>query len=90
MRRCSGRSADSASAPPGIGGLIALGIVMTIATKDVTDVVTPIMAVIKFINLMITMVQVVWGPLVHIGPFLALLALWAVGTRGRTPDGGTV
>ncbi|MFF7675719.1 ATP-binding protein [Actinacidiphila glaucinigra] len=63
----------------GIGGLIALGIVMAIATKDVTDVVTPIMAVIKFINLMITIVQVVWGPMVHSGPFLALLALWAVG-----------
>ncbi|MGW2349270.1 ATP-binding protein [Actinacidiphila glaucinigra] len=63
----------------GIGGLVALGIVMAIATKDVTDVVTPIMAVIRFINLMITIVQVVWGPLVHIGPFLALLALWAVG-----------
>ncbi|MFJ4988145.1 ATP-binding protein [Streptomyces sp. NPDC088732] len=68
----------------GIGGLIALGIVMAIATKDVTDVVTPIMAVIKFINLMITIVQVVWGPLVRIGPFLALLALWAVGRHQQT------
>ncbi|MFJ4985531.1 ATP-binding protein [Streptomyces sp. NPDC088732] len=65
----------------GIGGLIALGIVMAIATKDVTEVVTPVMAVVNFIQLMITIVTVVWGPLVHIGPFLLLLALWAVGSK---------
>ncbi|MFE1444375.1 ATP-binding protein [Streptomyces sp. NPDC058739] len=65
----------------GIGSLVALGVVMAIATKDVTDVVTPLMATVDFINLMITIVQVVWGPLVTLGPFLALLALWAVGSR---------
>ncbi|KUO12158.1 FtsK/SpoIIIE domain-containing protein [Streptomyces sp. DSM 15324] len=65
----------------GIGSLVALGIVMAIATKDVSDVVTPLMAVVKFINLLITIVQVVWGPLVSLGPFLALLALWAVGSK---------
>ncbi|GAB2989193.1 cell division protein FtsK [Streptomyces pseudoechinosporeus] len=63
----------------GIGALVALGIALAIANKDVTDVVTPLMAVIEFIRLLITIVQVVWGPLVTIGPFLALLALWAVG-----------
>ncbi|MFI9566506.1 ATP-binding protein [Streptomyces rishiriensis] len=65
----------------GIGSLVALGIVMAIANKDVTDVITPIAAVIEFINLLITIVQVVWGPLVSLGPFLALLALWAVGSK---------
>lgn len=65
----------------GIGSLVALRIVMAIANKDVTDVVTPIAAVIEFINLLITIVQVVWGPLVSLGPFLALLALWAVGSK---------
>ncbi|HEX5567214.1 MAG TPA: ATP-binding protein, partial [Streptomyces sp.] len=63
----------------GIGSLVALGVVLAIATKDATDVVTPLMAVVEFIRLMITIVQVVWGPLISIGPFLALLALWAVG-----------
>ncbi|MFF3844784.1 ATP-binding protein [Streptomyces sp. NPDC002328] len=63
----------------GIGSLVALGVVMAIATKDVTDVVTPLMATVDFINLLITIVQVVWGPLISLGPFLALLALWAVG-----------
>ncbi|WP_108999708.1 FtsK/SpoIIIE domain-containing protein [Streptomyces rishiriensis] len=65
----------------GIGSLVALGIVMAIANKDVTDVITPIAAVIEFINLLITIVQVVWGPLISLGPFLALLALWAVGSK---------
>ncbi|MEU4110423.1 ATP-binding protein [Streptomyces sp. NPDC027717] len=65
----------------GIGGLVLLGVAMAIATKDATEVVTPLMAVIKFINLMVTIVQVVWGPAVSLAPFLALLALWAVGSK---------
>ncbi|MFE2304418.1 ATP-binding protein [Streptomyces sp. NPDC059445] len=63
----------------GVGSLVALGVVMAVATKDVTQVVTPLMATIEFINLLITIVQVVWGPALGIGPFLALLALWGVG-----------
>lgn len=65
----------------GIGSLVALGVVMAVATKDVTHVVTPLMAVVDFINLLITIVQVVWGPALAIGPFLALLALWTVGSK---------
>ncbi|MFJ6831424.1 FtsK/SpoIIIE domain-containing protein [Streptomyces sp. NPDC091209] len=65
----------------GIGSLIALGVVMAVATKDVTHVVTPLMATVEFINLLISIVQVVWGPALAIGPFLALLALWAVGSK---------
>ncbi|MEU0041262.1 ATP-binding protein, partial [Streptomyces sp. NPDC006333] len=65
----------------GIGGLVALGIVMAIATKDASDVVTPLMAAVDFINLLIWIVQIVWGPAITIGPFLALLALWAVGSK---------
>ncbi|MFJ4790563.1 FtsK/SpoIIIE domain-containing protein [Streptomyces sp. NPDC088794] len=67
----------------GIGGLVLLGIAMAVATKDPADVVTPLMAVINFINLMITIVQVVWGPAITIGPFLALLALWSVGAHQK-------
>ncbi|MGW5303823.1 FtsK/SpoIIIE domain-containing protein [Streptomyces griseoluteus] len=65
----------------GIGGLILIGVAMAMATKDATEVVTPLMAVIKFINLMVTIVQVVWGPAVSLAPFLALLALWSVGAH---------
>ncbi|MFD0209723.1 FtsK/SpoIIIE domain-containing protein [Streptomyces hirsutus] len=63
----------------GIGALVALGVVLAIANEDAAQVVTPLMAVIEFIRLLITIVTVVWGPLVTIGPFLTLLALWAVG-----------
>ncbi|MFZ4240726.1 ATP-binding protein [Streptomyces murinus] len=65
----------------GIGGLVLLGVALAVATKDPAEVVTPLMAVVEFISLMVTIVQVVWGPLVSVGPFLALLALWAVGSK---------
>ncbi len=63
----------------GIGSLVALGVVLAIANKDAADVVTPLMAVVELVRLLIVIVTVVWGPAVTIGPFLALLALWAVG-----------
>ncbi|MER7839193.1 ATP-binding protein [Streptomyces sp. NPDC096040] len=71
------------SAGTGVGLLVALGVCMAIATKDATEVITPLMAVIKFINLIITIVRVVWGPALTIGPFLALLALWTVGAHQK-------
>ncbi|MER6852449.1 FtsK/SpoIIIE domain-containing protein [Streptomyces flaveolus] len=64
-----------------IGVLIALGIVMAINTGQVGDVVTPLSATVDFIALLIRIVQVVWGPALTIGPFLALLALWSVGRK---------
>lgn len=65
----------------GIGTLVALGIVMAINNGDVADVITPLAATIEFIGLLIRIVQVVWGPALTIGPFLALFALWAVGKQ---------
>ncbi|MFD7377275.1 ATP-binding protein [Streptomyces mirabilis] len=64
-----------------IGVLVALGVVMAINNHDVTDVITPLKATIDFIALLIRIVQVVWGPALTIGPFLALLALWTVGSK---------
>ncbi|MGW3124549.1 FtsK/SpoIIIE domain-containing protein [Streptomyces sp. NPDC001107] len=64
-----------------IGVLVALGVVMAINNHDVTDVITPLAATIEFIGLLIRIVQVVWGPALTIGPLLALLALWAVGSK---------
>jgi S-DNA-T family DNA segregation ATPase FtsK/SpoIIIE len=64
-----------------IGALVALGVVMAINNHDVTDVITPLRATIDFIALLIRIVQVVWGPALMIGPFLALLALWTVGSK---------
>jgi S-DNA-T family DNA segregation ATPase FtsK/SpoIIIE len=64
-----------------VGVLVALGIVMAVNTGQVGDVVTPLSATIDFIALLIRIVQVVWGPLISVGPFLALLALWSVGRK---------
>ncbi|WP_328922139.1 FtsK/SpoIIIE domain-containing protein [Streptomyces griseoaurantiacus] len=64
-----------------VGVLVALGIVMAINSGQAEDVITPLAATIDFIALLIRIVQVVWGPAVTIGPFLALLALWSVGRK---------
>ncbi|MFI1045019.1 ATP-binding protein [Streptomyces griseoruber] len=65
----------------GVGVLVALGVVMAVNTGEVRDVVTPLTATIDFIALLIRIVQIVWGPALTIGPFLALLALWSVGRK---------
>ncbi|WP_330467136.1 FtsK/SpoIIIE domain-containing protein [Streptomyces longwoodensis] len=64
-----------------VGVLVALGIIMALNTHQVGDVFTPISATIEFIGALIYIVQIVWGPAITIGPFLALLALWSVGRK---------
>ncbi|MFE2476439.1 ATP-binding protein [Streptomyces sp. NPDC059389] len=67
-----------------IGGLLALGIVLAIANKDITWVIGPIGAVIEAIRWAVMVATVVWGPAVTVCPWLALLALWGVGRRQET------
>ncbi|MFE2811916.1 ATP-binding protein [Streptomyces nigra] len=64
-----------------VGVLVGLGVVLAISSGQAADVITPLSATIEFIALLIRIVQVVWGPALTIGPFLALLALWAVGRK---------
>ncbi|MFF7825079.1 FtsK/SpoIIIE domain-containing protein [Streptomyces rochei] len=64
-----------------VGVLVALGVVLAISTGQAADVVTPLTATIDFIALLIRIMQIVWGPAITIGPFLALLALWSVGRK---------
>ncbi|MEV0692234.1 ATP-binding protein [Streptomyces sp. NPDC050388] len=64
-----------------VGVLVALGVVMALNTGQAGDVITPLSATVDFIALLIRIVQVVWGPALTIGPFLALLALWSVGRK---------
>ncbi|MFI7871123.1 FtsK/SpoIIIE domain-containing protein [Streptomyces salinarius] len=64
-----------------IGVLVALGVVMAISTGHAGDVITPLSATVDFIALLIRIVQIVWGPALSIGPFLALIALWSVGRK---------
>ncbi|ARX84757.1 cell division protein FtsK [Streptomyces alboflavus] len=67
----------------GMGALIGLGVALALATKDPADVITPLAAVVGLVSLLVTIVMVVWGPLLTIGPFLALLSLWAVGRHQK-------
>ncbi|MFJ9664013.1 ATP-binding protein [Streptomyces sp. NPDC101219] len=64
-----------------VGVLVALGVALAISTGNAGDVVTPLSATIDFIALLIRIVQIVWGPLLTVGPLLALLALWSVGRK---------
>ncbi|MGP4014012.1 ATP-binding protein [Streptomyces sp. 4N124] len=64
-----------------VGALVALGVVMALNNGEAKDVITPLKATIDFIATLIRIVQVVWGPGLVIGPFLALLALWTVGSK---------
>ncbi|MBT2368019.1 ATP-binding protein [Streptomyces sp. ISL-10] len=62
-----------------IGGLLVIGIALAIATKQPGDVVTPLMALVDLIHLLVVLVTILWGPLVAVGPWLALAGVWAVG-----------
>ncbi|MFG3381623.1 FtsK/SpoIIIE domain-containing protein [Streptomyces sp. NPDC047999] len=62
-----------------IGGLIVIGIALAIATKDPADVVTPLMALVDLVHFLVTLVTVLWGPMVAVGPWAALAGVWAVG-----------
>jgi S-DNA-T family DNA segregation ATPase FtsK/SpoIIIE len=64
-----------------IGVLVALGIVMALNTKEFGDVITPLRATIEFIATLIRIVQIIWPTAVVVGPLLALLAMWTVGSK---------
>ena len=71
----------SGSASGGHRVLVALGVVMAINNHDAADVITPLAATIELTGLLIRIVQVVWGPALVLGPLLALLGMWAVGSK---------
>ncbi|MFD6873188.1 MULTISPECIES: ATP-binding protein [unclassified Streptomyces] len=67
-----------------VGGLLLLGIVLAIGTKDASWILAPLATVIDAIEWIVLVATVVWGPALTIGPWLALLALWGVGRRQET------
>ncbi|RPK53522.1 ATP-binding protein [Streptomyces sp. ADI93-02] len=69
----------AAGAGIGAGGLLLLGIMLAVGTKDWTDIATPTMALIELVRWVVFIITVTWGPLVTIGPWAVLLGLWAVG-----------
>ncbi|MFD6478557.1 ATP-binding protein [Streptomyces anulatus] len=75
------KAAKGAAAGLGItaGGLLLLGIILAVANENFADLATPTLALIELIRWIVLIITVVWGPLVVIGPWAALLALWGVG-----------
>jgi S-DNA-T family DNA segregation ATPase FtsK/SpoIIIE len=61
--------------------LLALGVVLAVASEDVSRVVEPIAGVLAVIEWVVWLVAVVWGPLVLVGPWIGLLYLWHLGRR---------
>ncbi|MER7700608.1 ATP-binding protein [Streptomyces sp. NPDC096095] len=75
------KAAKGAAAGLGItaGGLLLLGIILAVANENFADLATPTLALIELIRWIVVIITVVWGPLVILGPWAALLALWSVG-----------
>ncbi|MFJ6935596.1 ATP-binding protein [Streptomyces sp. NPDC101132] len=66
------------------GGLLGLGIALAIANKDAAYVFGPLMAAIELIRWVTMVGTVVWGPLVTVGPWAVLGALWGLGRHQQT------
>ncbi|MFC9002718.1 FtsK/SpoIIIE domain-containing protein [Streptomyces microflavus] len=75
------KAAKGAAAAAGLtaGGLLVLGIFLAIANKNFSDLATPTLALIELVRWTVVVITVVWGPLVTLGPWAGLLALWGVG-----------
>jgi S-DNA-T family DNA segregation ATPase FtsK/SpoIIIE len=65
------------------GGLLALGTVLAIAERDVTQVPVPLLFTIDVVRTLVWLASLVWGPAVFLAPWLALAALWNTGRRGQ-------
>jgi DNA segregation ATPase FtsK/SpoIIIE, S-DNA-T family len=61
------------------GGLLGLGIVLAVAEHNVDQVAVPTMTMVELVRALVVIATVVWGPVAAVGPWLALLGLWAVG-----------
>jgi len=66
--------------------LLALGILLAVAKHDAGDILAPIQAVLNLVAWMAWVVAIVWGPLILVAPWLAVLTLWHIGRKaGVTP-----
>src|SRR5581483_1809995 len=68
------------------GGLLALGIVMAISSKHLSDVIRPLMDTGYAIRWLLAAGASLWHPITTYGPWVALASLWAVGKgKGEMP-----
>jgi S-DNA-T family DNA segregation ATPase FtsK/SpoIIIE len=65
---------------------MAAGVVMAIAEHHVADVLVPVTGAVDTVAWICAVIGVLWGPTFTAVPFVALVALWAVGRRhGAAP-----
>ncbi|MFE2815336.1 FtsK/SpoIIIE domain-containing protein [Streptomyces nigra] len=76
--------AIATAAGAGTGVLLLLGVMLAWANHDVSDVITPLAAVIEFIGWVAFLAGVIWEPLLYALPFLALGGAWMVGRGQKT------
>lgn len=68
----------------GTGFLLVVGISMAVADHDAHEVMEPLRTAAGLIRDVVTVVTVVWGPLVLAAPWLGLVMLWQIGRRHGT------
>jgi S-DNA-T family DNA segregation ATPase FtsK/SpoIIIE len=68
----------------GAGILLMLGIMIAAANHDARDVLTPLHATISFVAWVAFLAGVIWDPLLHALPWIALAGVWAVGRHRQT------
>jgi DNA segregation ATPase FtsK/SpoIIIE, S-DNA-T family len=72
----------------GAAGLLALGIMLAISSKRASDVMRPLQDISEAVRYTLALAGEVWGPVSTAAPWLALVALWAVGrSHARTSSG---
>lgn len=62
-----------------VGGLLALGIALAIANKNIHEAFAPLMDLIRSIRFCVGVFEAVWSPALLASPWLALAALWHTG-----------
>lgn len=66
------------------GTLLVIGIMLAWANHDARDVLTPLTATVSFVAWVAFLAGVIWDPLLHALPWLALAGMWAVGRHRQT------
>ncbi|WP_206326973.1 cell division protein FtsK [Streptomyces sp. S3(2020)] len=74
-----------ASALAGAAGvLLALGVLLAWYRHDLSDVLTPLNAVVEFVGWIAFLASVIFEPLLYSLPLLLLMGAWSVGRNQRT------
>lgn len=68
----------------GTGVLLMLGILLAWANHDISDVLTPIEAVIDLVRLVAYVGGIIWDPLLMAAPWIAVAAVWGAGRHQHT------